>query len=199
MRTKAGDHRTRVTRMLLRRALTDAMRGKPIAGISVKELCERAGVNRGTFYAHYRDIYDLLEQMEREMLEDFKAALEPLLDAEGEGITPLKVTAGIFRCIRDNADLCSVTLGPNGDKAFAARVINIGRERCMETYSALFAGAPRVVLEYYYAFVSAGCIGLLEKWLGEGMTTDVEELARVCEGLMMQGVEFLRQAGEREE
>ena len=46
-------HRTRVTKMLIRRAFTDLLRVKPVQSISIKELCEKAGVNRGTFYAHY--------------------------------------------------------------------------------------------------------------------------------------------------
>ena len=62
------DHRTRVTKMLIRRAFTDLLRVKPVQSISIKELCEKAGVNRGTFYAHYASVHDLLMQMEDEML-----------------------------------------------------------------------------------------------------------------------------------
>ena len=58
------DHRSRVTRMLIRRAFTDLLGQKPIESISVKELCAAAGINRGTFYGHYQDLYDLRRQME---------------------------------------------------------------------------------------------------------------------------------------
>ncbi|MFQ8600778.1 MAG: TetR/AcrR family transcriptional regulator [Oscillospiraceae bacterium] len=54
MKTPSKDHRTRVTKMLIRRAFTELLRQKPIQSISIKELCETAGVNRGTFYALYR-------------------------------------------------------------------------------------------------------------------------------------------------
>ena len=43
-----GDHRTRVTRMLIRRAFMELLKKKPIQSISIKELCETAGINRGT-------------------------------------------------------------------------------------------------------------------------------------------------------
>lgn len=56
---KSRDHRARVTQILIQKALTKLLREKPIHRISVKELCEEAGINRGTFYAHYTDIYDL--------------------------------------------------------------------------------------------------------------------------------------------
>ena len=65
-----NDHRTRITKMLIRKALTDLMAYKPVTDISVKELCEKAGINRGTFYSHYTDIYNLLEKIEEEMEEN---------------------------------------------------------------------------------------------------------------------------------
>ena len=186
------DHRVKVTRMLIQKAFTQLVRQKPLQSISIKELCELAGINRGTFYAHYRDLYDLREQMEQDMMQDFEQALQPLFAAKTEDLTPLKITTQIFQCIKDNADICAVTLGPYGDKEFAAKIINIGRERCIASYSAYFLGTSHTKLEFFYAFVSAGCIGLLEKWLDEGMSTSVEELAQISEGLMMQGIAYLR-------
>src|SRR5699024_10807160 len=64
MRHTANDHRTRVTNLLIRRAFLDLLRQKPMQSITVEELCGQAGINRGTFYSHYTDIYDLLGQME---------------------------------------------------------------------------------------------------------------------------------------
>ena len=49
------DHRVRLTKLLLREAFLDLLVEKPVAKITVKELCEQANVNRATFYAHYRD------------------------------------------------------------------------------------------------------------------------------------------------
>lgn len=195
MATKRADHRTRVTRMLIRRAFTDLLRQKPIQSISVKELCAAAGINRGTFYSHYTDLYDLLRQMEEEMLADFQKALAPLLAAPQGALTPVKITAGIFQCLKDNADVCTVTLGDYGDKAFALRLINLGREKCVESYSRYFAGATPRQIEFFYAFVSAGCIGLLQKWLAEGMAASAEEVAAMAEDIMMRGVGFLEARG----
>lgn len=187
-----SDQRTRVTKLLIRKAFMEFLTRKHIQSISIKELCDEAGISRGTFYAHYIDIYDLLEKIENEMLCDFEAALEPLLNAQAGDITPLEITTGIFKCLKENADLCTVTLGTYGDKKFAGRLLSIGREKCMESYRKYFAGASPKQIEYYYAFVSSGCIGLLEKWLGEGMTAGAEEIAQTAEDIMMRGIQFLQ-------
>ena len=78
-------------------------------------------------------------------------------------------------------------LGPYGDTDFAARVLDLGWEKCLNVHAAHFPAIPASKLEYFYAFISAGCIGLLRKWLDGGMRTSVEELARASQGLMMRG------------
>ena len=100
----ARDYRVRVTQKLIREAFTGLLKQKPIQSISIKELCELAGINRGTFYAHYRDIYDLREKIEDEMYRDVLDALKPLLD-EGAGATQLEITTGVFQWMRDNRDM----------------------------------------------------------------------------------------------
>ncbi len=52
--------------------------------------------------------------------------------------------------------------------------------------------ADRKQIEYYYAFVSSGCIGLLEKWLADGMSSTAEEIAKMAEDIMMYGIQFLQ-------
>lgn len=178
--------------MLIRKALTTLLSQKPIQSISVKELCDLAGINRGTFYAHYTDIYDLMAQIEEEMMRDFQQALRPLLEENNQCLTPLTITTGIFKCLKENADLCVVTLGPYGDKKFATKLLTVGKEKCLECYPKQFGEASPKQIEYFYAFVSSGCIGLLEKWLNDGMTTSAEEIAQVAESIMLNGIQFLK-------
>ena len=190
----ANDHRTRVTKLLIRKAFTGLLREKPIQSISVKELCQAAGINRGTFYAHYTDMYDLRDQIEQEMMDNFQMALKLMLEQEPGEVTPVRLTAGIFQCLKDNSDMCTVTLGQYGDKEFAARLITLGRERYVELYRRYFQNATARQLEYYYVFVSAGCIGLLEKWMSEGMAASAEEMAAMAESIMARGIGFLDEA-----
>ena len=61
------DARVKYTRMVLKKALLELLEHKPVNKITVKEVCERAGLNRATFYAHYTDCFDLLESIEEEL------------------------------------------------------------------------------------------------------------------------------------
>ena len=64
----------------------------------------------------------------------------------------------------------------------------------MEVYSGFFPKASKKEIEYYYAFVSAGCIGLLRRWLADGMEQTPEELASTAEKIMMSGIAYLETA-----
>ncbi len=193
MKKLTSDRRTRITRTLIRNAFLDLLKKKKIQDITIKELCEHAGINRGTFYSHFTDIYDLRNQIEDEMAQEVQKAMEPLLHANQNALTPITVTAGIFECLKNNSDLCVVTLGEFGDKAFLYRIINMGRQLCMETYSQYYQHASPTEIEYFYAFISAGCIGLMQKWLENGMTIRSEELAKMTESIIKNGIGFLSQ------
>ena len=73
MESKKMDRRVRKTRMQLRAGLTQLMRQKPIKDITVRELAQLVDINRCTFYLHYRDIYDMVEQVEQEVFSEFEA------------------------------------------------------------------------------------------------------------------------------
>ena len=63
------DARVRYTRKVIRDAFLDILKEKPVSKITVKEICDQAEINRGTFYKHYRDCYDLLHHIEEDGLQ----------------------------------------------------------------------------------------------------------------------------------
>lgn len=58
------------TRQIILHTLTELMNEKPLTKITVKDIVERCGVNRNTFYYHFRDIPDAVEAMVKEELND---------------------------------------------------------------------------------------------------------------------------------
>ena len=70
------DRRVRKTRALLLQGLVKMLETHDIQDISVKELTELVDINRGTFYLHYDDIYDMLHKVEDEMFLEFNEIME---------------------------------------------------------------------------------------------------------------------------
>ncbi len=64
------DPRVKRTRQLLQKAMEELLREKGFSDISVQDITARAEVNRATFYAHFKDKYDLLDAIVREMFQN---------------------------------------------------------------------------------------------------------------------------------
>lgn len=187
MKKPVNDHRTRITQLMIRKAFTELMREKPIESITISELCKRASINRSTFYNHYLDLYDLRSQIVENLKEEFYQALKSLLTSDSVDQTPVKITAKLFECIQNNSDMCQVILGRYGDDQFLAEFVQSGREFVMESYRIYFENASQKQIDYFYTFVSCGIIGLLRKWLSDGLETPADEIAHMAESMMLQG------------
>ena len=58
------DIRIEKTKTALHNTFLELRSRKPLEKITIKELCEKAQINKSTFYSHYKDIYDLSDQLE---------------------------------------------------------------------------------------------------------------------------------------
>lgn len=156
------NRRTKLTKLLLKESLLHLMETKPINKITVTEICKGADLNRGTFYTHYLDAYDLLEQIQLELFSEVTEAVDKLLK---KNVPSSIIIKEIFELILKNKNLCKVILSENGDKAFLKSIINLTREKIisdwMETYQ-----YPNVRdLELLYIYTSSGIVGILENWI----------------------------------
>lgn len=73
------DRRTRYTRQTIRDTLLELMREKEFCRVTVTEVCKRAEINRGTFYLHYLDLSDVLDDILTELMSETTCALDHVL------------------------------------------------------------------------------------------------------------------------
>ncbi len=73
------DRRTRYTRQAIREALLELMRQKSFSKVTVTEVCRLAEMNRGTFYLHYLDLCDVLDDILTEMTTETACTLDHVL------------------------------------------------------------------------------------------------------------------------
>jgi AcrR family transcriptional regulator len=121
------DRRVKYTKMVIKESFIKSLRQKPISKITVKEICEYADVNRATFYTHYKDQYDLLQQIENEIIEDINRYLRDydITDIRDIKLVPLDLLEKITDYVAKNADVFDLLLNLNGDIKFQQEVIKI--------------------------------------------------------------------------
>lgn len=182
---KKEDRRIRKTKRLLRSALTDLLKEKPIQEIKVREIADMVDINRGTFYQHYRDVYDMLNSIEDEIFIDFRTFFSNNSDSLEEEADHFFIS--LFTYMKENSELITVLLGPNGDPSFIERLENMVRDKCLNEWIVKYNVVNSKEFEYYYAFMVTGCIGLIRLWLNTEMVESPEEMARILERFLIRG------------
>lgn len=169
------DRKTRYTRMVLQDSLIELMKEKPISKITIKELCEKADINRTTFYAHYTDQYDLLRKIEDEVLLWVKEAIITLIGKTDKSGT-IEVLEGICQYFVENSRHLQVLMSEQGDIDFQKELFTLIYEQCgMSSSSAANTGLG--LNEDGFIFVVNGSVGLIQHWLKNGFTKSAKEMA----------------------
>ena len=177
------DRRKKYTRMVLKESLLQLLEKKPITQITVKEICEEADINRSTFYSHYSDQYDLLNQIEEEFICDMNETLTMYNENKGEEV--VQMTEKLLEYVAGNSDVCRTLFSENGDASFKKRVMLIASNH---TVRRLVFDDPQVS-EYASLFVVSGGVSVIEKWLENGMDKSPNEMAEIIVKLTNKGLD----------
>ena len=174
---KKVDRRVIKTRRQLKKGLAALMKEKSVNQITVKELVEEVDINRSTFYLHFKDIQDLLREIEENMEAQIKRAIEehPIVSGNENAFYFIE---DIIRVLDEEREISKALIGPNGDMGFIHRIERIIKENSRGTLEKMFPG-KKEDLKYFYAFCLSGCLGLVKVWLNEGEEKSPEEMAQM--------------------
>lgn len=182
-KTKTTDRRVRRTKNLLLQGLMQLMEQKHVKDITVRELSDLADVNRGTFYLYYHDIFDMLEQIENELMERFGRIFEAhAADVENHDLLPF--LTDLFAFIEENRALFKVLLSQNGDSAFLQRLSRTIRNSYRRRILDLEQDADETDFDYRYGFSVFGGIGLVHCWVERDCKESPKEMAKLADQMI---------------
>lgn len=179
------DRRKRYTRMVLKESLITLLQEKKISVITVKELCERADINRSTFYAHYLDHYDLLTQIEDELIEDMRMYLSTYYFEKEED--SLQMTEKLLEYVATKRNECQTLLNENADSSFYHKVKDVAHHFAMKDWKEV-KHLDQNLSEYLSSFIISGSIEMMKLWIDNGMDKSPREMAGFINNLVNKGV-----------
>ncbi len=177
MKSEKNDRRVRYTKMVLKESFIKLLERKNISQITVKEICEDADINRATFYAHYTDPYDLLRKIENELIDNVSAYLADYMQNKTD-INIVEIVGKILEYIKENAQLCKLLLSERGDFNFQKRVMMLIYDKNVRDLTN-GTGISKEDAEYLNSFTISGCVGVIQKWLHEGMQKSTAAMAEL--------------------
>ena len=170
---KIVDNRVRYTKMVLQQALLKILQKKHIDKVTIKEICDAASVNRGTFYLHYSTPNDLLMEIEQQFVDEKMGFFNPYF----HGGYKTSYLADMFSSILKNPELCRIIMGPNGNPKFLDRLKGMLRDNVVDGWCKDFPDYRREDLDYVFDFLFAGSMQLILSWIENGQPLSTELLA----------------------
>ncbi|WP_339320901.1 TetR/AcrR family transcriptional regulator [Paenibacillus sp. FSL W8-0194] len=190
---ESTDRRVVRTKAVIRDALTALIEEKGFEALTVKDITARANINRGTFYLHYRDKYDLLEQSEQELIEGMVAIIRTIrpfnLDELLAKDEPVPQIVELIEYMNGQADFLKTILGPKGDPAFHSLVRSMMSKYLFEKNIVPLIKKENALVptEYLVAYISSAHLGIIQEWLAQGRKESPRELALIMTKLSMKG------------
>lgn len=169
---KNEDTRVQFTKRILKDTLLQLLKTKPISKVTIKELCEAAGLNRGTFYLHYNEPNDLLREIEEEFVQEKMSFFDPYMKNDNPD-----QLAQLFGAILQNHELSLVLFGHHGAPQFTERIKNLVKPGVLEDWQREFPRYTLADLQFVYEFVFSGAMQLILNWISGSGDIPAEEFA----------------------
>lgn len=185
MNTVKEDRRIRRTKKLLTTALAELMCEKNFKDITVKDLTERADLNRGTFYLHYTDTYDLLKKIEDELIKNLEEMIEHYHPTK-ENTSAYIIIDQVFDYILENIEICRIFFTNSSvSSGFIENLINVITKRGFKIKREFKnLDTSDNISKYQLCFLSYGIIGIFTKWFNENMVVPKENIISIIDSFI---------------
>lgn len=184
---KKEDRRVRYTKAAIRSSFLSLLEEKPLDKISVTDICKRADINRGTFYSHYSDPYDLKNKLERQLVEVLE---QQIRDLHTERLS----TAQTLTLLKDNQELCRIFCGPYGDKEGMLVLVKQQADLFFKTHTNYISHHSPEKIHYLRSLMISSIATAVKLWFDEGMLTPPEEVADIIDTYCTYGLEAFKKS-----
>ena len=193
-KTEKIDLRVIKTKKAVRQAFTELMSRKQLEEITVSDVAAEAMINRKTFYAHYASIYDIISEIEDEIVNSFQ---QMLAGKRFEDIlkSPYSLFRDLNQTINNNIDLYGRLLTLTGTSNLVHKIIQMIRQQVRRTYKDEFPVEP-MALDMAVYFLLSGLLAVFTEWYNSGRTQPIEKLSEQLSLLCIGGMNGIMGAAQ---
>ncbi len=177
------DRRVKRTRKRLREALIEILHKKEIYEITVSEIAEKADINRGTFYTHYRHAADLLISLKDEFFDEMSQCFNCSATRD--------ILEKLYETVEHNGDLLEVLTKELYYKKFVNEMKKKLSDGCRNTWR-VDDRNQKYITDHLYEYISGGICNLILEWAEEENSRSAIEMAIITEIFIMNSIKNLQ-------
>ncbi|AWI03206.1 TetR/AcrR family transcriptional regulator [Clostridium drakei] len=183
------DRRIKKTQKSIRDALVDLLSEKDVSEITIKELAERANINRKTFYMHYSSIDDIFDKIENEIIEKLLLILEKydFFQAQFDGYA---FFTSLNNLITEDYDFFEKLVRANSYNFLFTKVKKVLKDTIIEKFHEKF-DIDREMLSLYTEFIASGLMSMYAEWFSMNSKLSLEDLAKAGSNIAFNGIKSI--------
>jgi len=177
------DRRVKYTKKIIKDSFLELLESKEIDKITVSELCSKADINRATFYRYYIDIYDLLEKIGQELVDEFKEMLNNYKDSSLKDVTKVYLTI-----LKENKEITKIIFSNrkniylfNDFFEYVYYNYRIKHINIIEKKNESDTIKP-------FVFIFNGALGIVSYWIQNNFDEDIDKLSELIETISYSGL-----------
>jgi len=178
---RTRDIRVIRTQTALLEALEELIKTKKLSNITITELCSAAKINRNTFYYHYNNIFEFLDEHKQIILEDLNEISEISKTHNKQNLVE------VFTVLKKHPHFLNILISPNCDLDFFNEIFESATSKSSIIFSkdpSNLSNKERLLCSY----CNAGCNAVIITWIMNGMKETPEEIADFIWTSSKQGV-----------
>lgn len=156
---------------------------KSFEAITIGDITKTAKINRGTFYLHFKDKYDLLDQIEQQLFNELGRHIDDLQSQYSSTHTFKKeqedLAVTLFQFIEIHSPILKIFLSDHGRAGFHLRFRDAFSKKVrlnLEKNESFNIGL-KFPIEYFLSFITSAFLGLIEQWVQNGLDKTPQEMA----------------------
>ena len=186
MEEKKIDRRTAKTKKAIAAALAKLLSGKEINKITITDIAKEADINRKTFYNYYSSVYEVIDDIENEIVSAFSKSLSEI-DLKKDLQKPQIILGVLMEIIRQHADFYGQIFTTGANPNLPDKIAGAITARLKSEFEAR-TELDGIKLEIISTYTIAGMAAVYRDWFRSGKTVPVEEVSKYSTGLMLGGI-----------
>lgn len=173
-----GNRRILFTKKVIKDSFIDLLHHKKIHEVTVTDICKKSDINRGTFYTHYKDTYDLLKSLEDELFNQILEYMEETPVEDYKDILLLKA----LELIEENKELCQILFSKQMENNIMDRIIYIANKSKIEKLGR-DSKMDDKFLDYYIKYSVGGVVSVIQTWLDNDLRESPKEIVNIINNI----------------
>lgn len=191
------------TKNKIKKSLVYLINTKGFEALTVSDITRHSQINRGTFYLHYIDKYDLLEKLEEEAENELRYILSYNIESYSikdrknsdlKDIVPYENILNALIYINNDSNFIKALMGENGNPRFVEKFKNLLREVVKKFNQCHIdkGNDKKIPKEYILEIIITGIISIVTMWIKRDFKETPQQIADIIsESRSISPIEFL--------